>query len=117
MFFVIIFFFSILIIGHELGHFIAAKLAGIRVEEFGLGLPPRLVALRLGETTYSLNLFLIGGFVRLHGEGDGAAVDRARSFAHAGVFARGLVTLSGVAANFLLAWFALSLIFANGIPT
>ena len=59
---------SILVLIHELGHFLAAKRAGVRVEEFGLGYPPQLWSKRIGETIYSINLLPIGGFVRLTGE-------------------------------------------------
>ena len=57
-----------LVILHELGHYFAAKLAGVRVEEFGIGLPPRIRGKRFGETLYSINWLPIGGFVRLTGE-------------------------------------------------
>ena len=58
-----------LVVLHELGHFIAAKLAGVRVEEFGIGLPPRIgKGWQFGETLYSFNWLPIGGFVRLTGE-------------------------------------------------
>ncbi len=59
-----------LILAHELGHFITAKLSGIEVKEFGLGFPPRLLARRWGETEYSLNLVPLGGFVKMAGEED-----------------------------------------------
>ena len=57
-----------LVIAHELGHFVVAKLAGVRVEEFGVGMPPRLWGFRIGETLYSINLLPLGGFVKLTGE-------------------------------------------------
>src|SRR3989338_1536607 len=57
-----------LIFVHELGHFISAKKAGIRVDEFALGFPPRIVSKKLGETVYSLNLIPFGGFVKIFGE-------------------------------------------------
>ena len=57
-----------LVILHELGHYFTAKLAGVRVEEFGIGLPPRIRGKRFGETLYSINWLPIGGFVRLTGE-------------------------------------------------
>ena len=57
---------SILVLVHEAGHFFAAKKAGILVEEFGFGLPPRIFGKKVGETLYSLNLLPFGGFVRLH---------------------------------------------------
>jgi len=53
---------------HELGHFIVAKKAGILVEEFGFGIPPKIIGKKIGKTIYSLNLFPFGGFVRLKGE-------------------------------------------------
>ena len=59
---------SILVLIHELGHFVAAKAAGVRVEEFGWGLPPRIIGKKFGETTYSINLLPFGGFVKLTGE-------------------------------------------------
>ncbi|MCH7951198.1 site-2 protease family protein [Patescibacteria group bacterium] len=59
---------SLLIFVHEAGHFAVAKRAGIRVLEFGFGLPPRLIGKKIGETIYSINLLPIGGFVRLFGE-------------------------------------------------
>ena len=59
---------SILVIVHELGHFVVAKRNGILVEEFGFGLPPRIWGKKIGETLYSLNLLPFGGFVKLHGE-------------------------------------------------
>ncbi len=59
---------SILVLIHELGHFVAAKKLGIKVEEFGFGLPPRIWGVKRGETTYSVNWLPIGGFVKLFGE-------------------------------------------------
>lgn len=59
---------SILVFVHEAGHFFMAKRAGIRVLEFGFGLPPRAFGKKIGETVYSINLLPIGGFVRLFGE-------------------------------------------------
>ena len=60
----------VLVLVHELGHFLTAKWAGVKVLEFGVGYPPRIFALRRGETEYSLNLLPLGGFVRLLGEED-----------------------------------------------
>ena len=59
---------SLLILGHEAGHFFIAKLFGVKVEEFGIGFPPRIVAKRFGETEYSINWLPFGGFVRISGE-------------------------------------------------
>lgn len=60
----------LVIIAHELGHFVTAKLSKVRVEEVGLGFPPRLLSFKRGETVYSLNLIPLGGFCRMAGEED-----------------------------------------------
>ena len=59
---------SILVLVHELGHFLMAKKMGVKVEEFGIGLPPKLFGIKKGETLYTINLLPIGGFVKLFGE-------------------------------------------------
>lgn len=59
---------ALLILIHEFGHFIAAKKNGVKVEEFGFGLPPRIFGIKKGETLYSINLIPLGGFVKLYGE-------------------------------------------------
>lgn len=88
-----------LILVHELGHFFAAKLSGVRVEEFGIGFPPRLLAFRRGETVYSLNSILFGGFVRLAGEDDPRIY---RGLASKGILTRIFVLSSGCLMNALL---------------
>jgi regulator of sigma E protease len=95
---------SILIFVHEFGHFIVAKKAGIMVEEFGFGIPPRLIGKKIGDTTYSLNWLPFGGFVRLHGEQDETGIaDVSKSFLHKSKKIRALVIVAGVIMNFLLA--------------
>lgn len=64
---------SVLVLIHELGHFLVAKKLNIKVEEFGFGLPPRLFGIKRGETIYSINWLPIGGFVKLYGEDDAGA--------------------------------------------
>src|SRR4030067_3134370 len=59
-----------LVFAHEFGHFITAKLARVKVEEFGIGFPPRIVSFKRGETTYSLNAIPLGGFTKMLGEED-----------------------------------------------
>jgi len=59
---------SFLVLIHEFGHFFAAKKNGIKVEEFAIGFPPKLFAIKKGETTYTINLFPLGGYVKLFGE-------------------------------------------------
>ncbi len=65
-----IIFLTAIITAHEFGHFLAAKKSGVLVEEFNIGFPPRLIAKRIGETLYSLNLIPIGGYVKLFGENE-----------------------------------------------
>ncbi len=65
---------AILILVHEIGHFASARMVGIRVKEFGLGLPPRVLGRERGGVIYSFNAIPLGGFVRVHGE-DGSADD------------------------------------------
>ena len=69
--------FGALIFIHELGHFLAAKWAGIRVNEFSLGMGPVIFQRQKGETAYSLRAFPIGGFVSMEGEDDGSNDERA----------------------------------------
>ncbi len=116
---------SVLILIHEAGHFWAAKKAGLLVEEFGFGFPPRLFKKKIGETTYSFNLLPFGGYVRIYGEqevigelGDRArpGVDPSRSFAKQSVWRRIVIIGAGVAMNFILGWFLLSAIFMLGAP-
>ena len=64
----VIIFLSILILVHELGHFLVAKKFGLFVEEFGFGLPPKIWSKKIGETIYSINALPFGGFVKIFGE-------------------------------------------------
>jgi len=66
-----------LVFVHELGHFISAKKAGIRVDEFALGFPPKIIGKKIGETVYNLNLIPFGGYVKIFGE-DGADAELTR---------------------------------------
>ena len=87
---------TIIVVFHEAGHFFTARLAGIRVHEFGIGFPPRAKILRAkGETLYTLNWLPIGGFVRLEGE-DGES-DDPRSFVRAALPVKVIVLVAGVA--------------------
>jgi len=154
--------FGLLVLVHEFGHFITARWAGIRVEEFGIGFPPALVRFRQRDgggwqifwfghspdkdltnmptlltgisggfsnfdpstshrTIYSLNLFPVGGFVRMTGE-NGDILDAngkydAHSFAAQSAGKRIIVMLAGVAMNFLLAMLLFTIIYMQGEPT
>ncbi len=99
---------SIILVVHELGHFVAAKATGIRVEEFGLGLPPRIFGKKLGETIYSINAIPFGAFNRMTGEED---PKDPRSLAGKSRRIRLLVLSAGSLMNFLLALLLFSIIF------
>ena len=91
-----------LVLIHELGHFVMARLAGVRVLEFGIGFPPRAKVLRArGETLYTLNWLPIGGFVKLEGE-DGDEADDPRSFVRARLPVKLIILAAGVVMNLLL---------------
>ncbi|HEV7604194.1 MAG TPA: M50 family metallopeptidase [Candidatus Limnocylindrales bacterium] len=93
-----------LVIIHELGHFVTARLSGVRVLEFGIGFPPRAKVLRArGETLYTLNWLPIGGFVKLEGE-DGSDADDPRSFTAQGLPKKLTILVAGVAMNVVLAF-------------
>jgi regulator of sigma E protease len=109
--------FSILILIHELGHFLMAKRAGIKVEEFGLGMPPRIWGKKKGETVYSINWIPFGGFVRMLGDSatDAKSLKNKRSFASKSLRSRTLVIIAGVVMNFVLAWALLVVGFTAGM--
>lgn len=97
---------------HELGHFLAARFFKIRVEEFGLGFPPRAVKLaERNGTVYSLNWIPLGGFVRPAGEDDPSVPD---GLSAAPKLARFVTLVAGAAANFLLAFFVFWIAFMIG---
>jgi regulator of sigma E protease len=96
----------ILVIIHELGHYLAAKKFNIKVLEFGFGIPPRAWGKKIGETIWSINWLPFGGFVRLLGEDetDKDVLDNKRSFAAQPVWKRISVVVAGVVMNLVLAW-------------
>ena len=99
---------SLLIIAHELGHFLAARAAGVKVEEFGVGLPPRIAGKKgKSGTLFSLNWLPLGGFVRMKGQDDFAAEEISNedldSFTAKGLLPRAAILAAGVFANWLLA--------------
>lgn len=121
LFFIVL---SVLILIHEFGHFIAAKRAGVYVEEFGLGLPPRAFGVKIGETLYSLNFLPFGGFVKVLGE-EAHELEKkklpaslvARTFVKKKHWQKALIISAGVFFNFLLGWVIISYLFTQGIPT
>ncbi|MCK4386553.1 MAG: RIP metalloprotease RseP [Candidatus Pacebacteria bacterium] len=112
---------GILILVHELGHFIVAKKTGMLVEEFAIGFPPRLFSFQKGETKYSIGLIPLGGFVKIFGEDYAMAnaLDddkRVRCFTNKPKWAQALVLVAGVFFNLLLAWGLISVGFMSGLP-
>jgi regulator of sigma E protease len=101
-----------LMIIHEFGHFIIAKKFGVRVDEFGIGYPPRIYGKKIGETIYSINWLPLGAFVRIYGEEGG--VDDYRSFTHLKIWQRVLIIIGGVAAFWIAAIILFSIVFAIG---
>ncbi|KKR31404.1 MAG: Membrane-associated zinc metalloprotease [Candidatus Gottesmanbacteria bacterium GW2011_GWA2_41_12] len=116
---------GVLVVVHELGHFVAAKKLGIKVEEFGFGLPPRIWGVKRGETIYSINALPIGGFVKLLGEDQDNTLNQKskvksqklieRAFFARPVWQRALVLVAGVSMNFLLAVLLISYLFTQGV--
>ena len=90
---------------HELGHFIVAKRAGVKVEEFGIGIPPRLFGIKRGETIYSVNAIPLGAFVKAAGENDPTVP---RSLAGKGPWTRLGIYAAGPLVNIFLAFVLLS---------
>lgn len=123
--FLVIISLSILILAHELGHFLLAKLFKMPVEEFGIGFPPRLLKKKIGETTYSVNLLPFGGFVKITGENGeetstttktSTTIRTSTTFSMYPIWKRSVVILAGVASNIVIAWLALNIIFFTGVP-
>ena len=85
---------------HELGHFATAKWAGVRVNEFSIGMGPKLISKTVGETAYSLRLFPIGGFVAMEGEDEES--DDERRFMACTVWKRIIITSAGAVMNLIL---------------
>lgn len=85
---------------HELGHFATAKWAGVKVNEFSIGMGPKLVSKTVGETTYALRLFPIGGFVAMEGEDEESSDER--SLLACPVWKRIIITAAGAFMNLLL---------------
>ncbi|MCF7836792.1 site-2 protease family protein [Candidatus Gracilibacteria bacterium] len=110
--------FSLLILGHEFGHFITARFFSVKVEEFGLGLPPQAKKLFRDKkkTEYTLNWLPLGGFVRMKGEdaSDKKSLKDKDSFAAKKVWQRIIIVCAGVAMNLLIGFLLLTIVFSIG---
>src|SRR3989339_1889695 len=106
---------AFLILAHEFGHFLSAKIFKVRVDEFGFGFPPKIWSKKIGETVYSLNILPFGGFVKIFGENaesletpEGVIEDRSRSLAHKNRGVQAAVLAAGVTMNVIFAWLIIS---------
>lgn len=111
-----VFVFLLVVLLHELGHFTVAKLVGIRVNEFAIGMGPQIFKTKRGETEYSFRLLPIGGYVKMEGEDESS--DDPRSFNRVSPIARIATVAAGAIMNFVLAIVVLSIVAFNvGSPT
>lgn len=102
--------FNVIVIVHELGHFLAAKKFGIKVEEFSLFVGPKIYSIQRGETTYSIRLFPIMAYVKMEGE-EGAS-ESERAFNNKPRYARAITAFGGPLANLVLAAVILTIVFS-----
>ncbi len=118
VFFIIIL--ALLILVHELGHFLAARLFNIKVDEFGIGFPPKIATLfKWKETEFTINSIPFGGFVKILGENPEEEVpdeEKSRSFNYANRGVQAIVLVAGVVFNLLFAWILISIILMMGAP-
>lgn len=109
--------FVVLIVVHEFGHFVMAKLMRVRVDEFGVGYPPRAFLLgKWGGTEYTINWLPLGGFVRLYGDEE-TAERGPGSFQRARRRVQAAILVAGVAMNLILAWLLFAAALHSGVPT
>ncbi len=109
--------FGLIIAIHEFGHFIVAKLHHIQVNQFAIGMGPRLIHFQRGETEYSLRLFPIGGFCAM--EGEDSSSDNPNAFEKSAVWRRMTVVLAGAAMNIFLGFLLIAILICTGtkVPT
>ncbi len=106
---------SIVVVFHEFGHYFAAIKTGVRVEEFGLGLPPKIFGKKIGKTLFSLNLLPIGGFCRLYGE-EGRKIGK-MAFCNKKPWQKMVIVTGGVVMNLVLALIIFTVVYAfMGVP-
>ncbi len=100
--------FELIIFFHEGGHFITAKKSGVKVNEFALGMGPKLFSFKKGETTYSLRLFPIGGYCAMEGEDEDS--DNPRAFNNAKIWKRMIIIIAGAIMNIVLGFLLMFII-------
>lgn len=102
--------FGFLVVIHELGHFIAAKLSGVQVNEFAIGMGPKIIGFKKGETDYSLRILPIGGFCAMEGEDEDTG--NSRAFTNKPVYKRLIILVAGSFMNFIAGFVILLILFA-----
>ncbi len=110
---------GILIFVHELGHFLVAKLSGVKVLKFSLGFGPKVIGKKIGGTEYILSAFPLGGYVKMLGEEPGDEFDeseRDRAFSFQPLYRRASIVFAGPLFNMLFASVLLSIVFMIGVP-
>lgn len=111
-----VFVFLMVILFHEFGHFIVAKISGVKVNEFSIGMGPKIFQKQKGETKYSIRMLPIGGYVSMEGEDENS--NDPRSFNKVPALSRIAVIGAGATMNFILAIIVLSIVSYNvGMPT
>ena len=100
---------------HELGHFLAARRCGIRVEKFSIGFGPKLIGFKRGDTEYCISIIPFGGFVKMPGENPEERTGAPDEFYSAPVSRRIFVAVAGPLMNFLLGFILFSLVFLSGL--
>lgn len=107
----------VLIVGHEFGHFIAAKLSGMKVPEFGIGFPPKIWGKKIGDTEYTINALPFGGFVKIVGEDANEATSDPASFSNRPKVLQALTLFAGPFSNVVLGFLFFVMAFMLGIPS
>jgi regulator of sigma E protease len=114
-----IFVLGLLVFVHELGHFLVAKRSGIKVEQFSLGFPPKLIGKKYGETEYMIGVVPLGGYVKMSGENitEENYIPQPGDFMAAPVWRRFLIITAGPIMNYLLAIFLFFIVYwSTGLP-
>jgi regulator of sigma E protease len=109
---------SLVIIVHELGHLMMSKIFKVHVEEFGLGFPPKIWSKKIGETLYSINWIIWGGFLKISGmrkETERTDIPSDKNFVNQAFYKKALIIIGGVLMNFFLGWMLISLVMNIGI--
>lgn len=107
----------VLIVGHEFGHFIVAKLSGMKVPEFGIGFPPKIWGKKIGDTEYTINALPFGGFVKIVGEDATEASSDPAAFSNRPKLLQAATLIAGPFSNILLAFLFSVSAFMIGVPS